>query len=79
MQYMVPKNGKRATHFWDGGDTYCTMFSTGGIRKIDRYWITDDLSKGAHNRFCAMCLNRHEAAITQRMDLDALKEIRKFV
>lgn len=41
-----------AAHIWDGNDTRCRMWSTGGITKKKRYRVTD--SPEGH-RICALC------------------------
>jgi len=47
------KAKKQVAHLWhaDAGDTYCTMFSTGGLRK-NRYSISE---KHNGHKVCAMC------------------------
>lgn len=49
--FLVRRSGPQVAHLWDGLDTVCRMFSTGGM-KPSRYDTTDgpgDL------RICAMC------------------------
>ena len=42
MKYLVNKNKESGrAHLWDEGDTYCKMYSTGGLRK-KRYEVVDD-------------------------------------
>lgn len=40
-------------HLWDDGDTYCKMYSTGGL-KIKRMSIVDDKQD---REICQMCKN----------------------
>ena len=42
MKYLVNKKKESGkAHLWDDGDTYCKMYSTGGLRK-KRYEVVDD-------------------------------------
>jgi len=54
MKYLVnPNKPASRAHLWDEGDTYCKMYSTGGMRK-KKYKPTDDpQGKG----ICLMCQN----------------------
>ena len=55
-QYYVPRKIKRATHVFDGTDTLCTMLSTGGLKRIDKYDLVEDCEHHPnHRRICAMC------------------------
>mgnify|MGYP006271415033 CR=1 FL=1 len=54
MKYLVNLNkDKSRVHLWDEGDTYCKMYSTGGLRK-KRYQVTEDLN---NKEVCQMCQN----------------------
>ncbi len=56
MVYLVPKSGRRASHIWDGNDTACRMYSTGGMRRIDKYDVIGDWrAHRNHRRLCSMC------------------------
>jgi len=58
VEYLVPKSGKRATHVWVERDTACRMYSTGGLRRTDKYDIVDRAERHKnHRKICAMCLN----------------------
>ena len=52
-------NNKKA-HFWDegfkSGDTYCKMFSTGGLRK--NKYVLSETKQGRD--ICTMCQNVHK-------------------
>lgn len=57
--YAVPNRGSRATHVIEDGDTLCTMLSTGGLQRIDKYDLVSSAeSHSNHRRFCAMCASR---------------------
>jgi hypothetical protein len=54
MKYLVNKSKKSGrAHLWDEGDTYCKMYSTGGLRK-KRYEVVDDKED---KEVCLMCQN----------------------
>jgi hypothetical protein len=54
MKYLVNKNKESGrAHLWDEGDTYCKMYSTGGLRK-KRYEVVDDKED---KEVCLMCQN----------------------
>jgi hypothetical protein len=54
MKYLVNKNKESGrAHLWDDGDTYCKMYSTGGLRK-KRYEVVDDKED---KEVCLMCQN----------------------
>lgn len=42
MKYLVSrvKHWKKRAHLWDGADTFCRMYLTGGLRQ-DRYEVAD--------------------------------------
>ena len=50
IKYMVKKKG--AVHLWDGKDTFCRMWSTGGIKAKKKYVVTDQKPNG---NICNMC------------------------
>jgi hypothetical protein len=50
--WLIRKKGEKVkAHIWDGNDTKCRMYSTGGIR-ADRFEIRQD--RGQHE-ICHMC------------------------
>lgn len=53
MKYLIKVQGKKqkTAHLWDGTDTLCRMFSTGGLNP-SKYEITDH--KGERG-ICFMC------------------------
>ena len=52
MRFMIRKTGAKAkAHIWNGVDTACRMWSTGGLKK-SRYEEQED--RGAHE-VCHMC------------------------
>lgn len=51
MKYLYKKSTSGAAHIWDDGDTYCRMYSTGGLRK--KKYETHDDADG--RRICKMC------------------------
>ena len=54
MKYLVNKSKENGrAHLWDEGDTYCKMYSTGGLRK-KRYEVVDDKED---KEVCLMCQN----------------------
>ena len=54
MKYLVNKKKESGkAHLWDDGDTYCKMYSTGGLRK-KRYEVVDDKED---KEVCLMCQN----------------------
>jgi hypothetical protein len=54
MKYLanITKNISKA-HIWDDGDTYCKMYSTGGLRKKKQTVIDHPHGK----EICLMCAN----------------------
>lgn len=54
MKYLanLNKNISKA-HFWDDGDTYCKLYSTGGLRKSRQTVIDHPHGKP----ICVMCIN----------------------
>lgn len=52
--YMRKLNG--AAHLWDDDDTYCRMYSTGGLKK-DKYQVH---AERGNRRICNMCNNVFE-------------------
>ena len=54
MKYLIRKVGKKnKAHLWTGEDSYCNMYTTGGMRKT-RYELKDE--KG-DKELCLMCTN----------------------
>jgi hypothetical protein len=51
MEYLVRKTGSRVAHLWDDGDTYCRMYSTGGLVK-KKYIVVQDRNT---KEICQMC------------------------
>ena len=54
MKFLVAKNpdSKKKAHLWDDGDTYCRMYSTGGMGK-KKYHVVDSTERDV----CQMCQN----------------------
>jgi len=54
MKYLINTNKPSSrAHLWDDGDTYCKMYSTGGMRK-KKYKTYDELQ---NHEVCLMCEN----------------------
>ena len=54
MKYLVNLNKENSkAHIWDEGDSYCKMYSTGGMRK-KRYKVFEDTQ---NKEVCQMCQN----------------------
>jgi len=54
MKYLINLNKKSSkAHLWDYGDTYCKMYSTGGMRK-KKYKIYEN---ALEREICLMCKN----------------------
>lgn len=51
MKYLYMRKLKGAAHLWDDGDTYCRMYSTGGLKQ--RKYEVHDSREG--RRICKMC------------------------
>jgi hypothetical protein len=73
MNYLVPrKNNSHKAHLWDEsvydvqGDTYCKMFSTGGLSK-KKYIVAD---KPLGHEICSMC-----NAVYQKLTGDKISPI----
>jgi hypothetical protein len=55
MQFLIRGKGKKnAAHYWDGKDTACRMWSTGGMNQGRKWSVHDD--PGEHP-ICTMCAN----------------------
>lgn len=55
QKFLIRKTGRKiAAHLWDGADTACRMWSTGGLKKKN-YTVHAD-TQG--HEVCVMCLNR---------------------
>lgn len=54
MKFLEAKNpeSKKKAHLWDDGDTYCRMYSTGGLGK-KKYHVTENTIRP----ICQMCDN----------------------
>jgi len=52
-QYLVRKTKVSKYHLWDGKDTLCTMYSTGGLLP-DKYKLVPDIPSAP---VCTMCAN----------------------
>jgi hypothetical protein len=56
--YLIRKIGAKAkAHIWNGNDTLCRMWSTGGLKR-SRFEVRQD--RGAHE-VCHMCVEASEA------------------
>ena len=54
MKYLVNLNKESSkAHLWDDGDTYCKMYSTGGMRK-KKYQVLENKN---NREVCLMCQN----------------------
>jgi hypothetical protein len=60
MYLLNPKKNKSAAHYWDGRDTFCRLFSTGGLTKRKQEVFNDPMGKP----ICLMCQN-----VQQRMTM----------
>ena len=61
MYLLNPLKNKSAAHYWDGQDTLCRMFSTGGLTKRKQKIFNDPMGKP----ICLMCLNAQQKATMQ--------------
>lgn len=52
--YLVPRKRGSAAHYWNGDDSLCRMFSTGGLSKSN-YLVSGDV---AGRKVCALCRAR---------------------
>lgn len=56
MKYFLHKRQhSKPAHIWDGKDTYCTQYSTGGIKASSPYVVSDTPQGRA---VCILCKNR---------------------
>ena len=53
MLYLIRKTKRSKAHMWNGRDTYCTMYSTGGMNK-KKYEVVGETYK---QPTCTMCMN----------------------
>lgn len=53
MYLLNPLKNKSAAHHWDGNDTLCRLFSTGGMTKRKQEISNDTMGKP----ICLMCSN----------------------
>ena len=72
MQYLMRKNSEKAAHIWNGADTACKMWSTGGMNRGGNWILVED---PGHRKVCAMCKSKEERT-TQKGD-DHLELLRK--
>lgn len=55
MTYLLnERKPKSMAHLWDGRDTACRLWSTGGIKQSRPGWITTTTPMG--RSMCQMCL-----------------------
>jgi hypothetical protein len=58
--YLIRKRGnKQKAHIWNGEDTACRMWSTGGLKK--ELFVIDETSLGKD--ICVMCLNNNKKLV----------------
>lgn len=77
MFLLNPNKKHSAAHLWNGTDTVCRMFSTGGMRKKRQQLSASLLGK----KICTMCLNVN-AKITRPVfysDKEYAENVDKFV
>jgi hypothetical protein len=53
MYLLNPAKNKSAAHHWDGKDTLCRLYSTGGLTKSKQHVFGDAMGKP----ICLMCSN----------------------
>lgn len=55
MNYLISKNrdSKKKVHLWNNEDTYCKMYSTGGLSQ-KKYIVSDNTE---NKEICQMCKN----------------------
>ena len=54
MLYLLnPRKKISKAHLWTGSDSYCSMFTTGGMRKEKQQLFETPLGK----KICLMCSN----------------------
>lgn len=52
MNYLIRLNRKKIGHIWDGNDTLCKQWSSGGILNKSQYTISDNLEG---RKVCETC------------------------
>lgn len=59
MTYLYQQRKKSKKHIWDSNnnDTYCTMWSTGGLKK-NKDWLLSEREPGKET--CTMCINNYK-------------------
>ena len=63
MKFLIRHNGKKkAAHLWRGNDTFCTMYSTGGLKKR-LYSVYDEPFE---YEICHMCNNNYKKVTGHR-------------
>ena len=67
MYLLNPLKNKSAAHHWDGHDTLCRLFSTGGMTKRKQEISSDTMGKP----ICLMCSNVFRRS---KMDVPAPKD-----
>ena len=63
MEFLINMNkptGK--AHLWENQDSYCKMYSTGGMRKT-KYKVYQDHQE---REVCVMCLNNKKQHLNER-------------
>ena len=67
MYLLNPKKNKSAAHHWDGHDTLCRLFSTGGMTKRKQEVFDEPMGKP----ICLMCSNVFRRS---KMDVPMLRD-----
>lgn len=63
MTYLVhPRKPSKKAHLWDGLDTYCRMYSTGGISARSHFRVFADPQGRPVCALCALKLKKRESA-----------------
>lgn len=63
MKYLLDvRKRKRRAHIWTGSDTVCRMWSTGGMRRRNRYEVKDEPGEHEICQICKSVSERREAA-----------------
>lgn len=56
--FFNPKSGRKTTHLWDGQDTLCHQWSSGGMHATRGWAAFKELPPG--RKICGLCLNKAE-------------------
>jgi hypothetical protein len=67
MYLLNPLKNKSAAHHWDGQDTLCRLFSTGGMTKRKQEVFDEPMGKP----ICLMCSNVFRRS---KMDVPMLRD-----